>query len=130
MHIATILSIPTTLTLSLAVLVLSGCTHDDRTSHDEAELNRATSDQAKVTEDSSHDTRAVDNSGQNAADRNSGSVTPLDQGNSASDVTITRDIRRLVTDEKNLSINGRNVKIITRDGAVTLRGPVESFDER
>ena len=29
-----------------------------------------------------------------------------------------------------MSINGKNVKIITRNGRVTLRGPVNSSDEK
>ena len=33
-------------------------------------------------------------------------------------------------DDKNLSTYARNVKIITRDGTVTLKGPVRTNDEK
>lgn len=118
-----------TLTLAIAGLVLGGCNEYDRAANDQAERDQAR-DRVNSSQETRRDPRAVDNSGQNVADRNSGSVTPLDQGTSARDIEITRSIRKLVTDEKNLSMNGRNVKIITRDSAVTLRGPVESLDEQ
>ena len=38
--------------------------------------------------------------------------------------------RKAVVAHENMSINGQNVKIITADGKVTLRGPVNSEDEK
>ena len=67
---------------------------------------------------------APDNSGRNAVDRNANSVTPIDQGEAQSDIDITAAIRRAIIADKNLSMYAKNIKIITRDGAVTLRGPV------
>jgi len=52
------------------------------------------------------------------------------QGNSRDDIEITRKIRRRITSTDGLSIYARNVKIITRDGQVVLKGPVRSEDER
>lgn len=52
------------------------------------------------------------------------------QGNSKSDVEITRKIRRSITSNKELSTYAHNVKIITRDGRVVLKGPVRSEAER
>jgi osmotically-inducible protein OsmY len=71
-----------------------------------------------------------DNTGRNVRDRNDAAVTPGDQGSSDSDLKITQDIRRTLTDSEKLSTNGKNVKIITLDRVVTLRGPVESQAER
>ena len=68
--------------------------------------------------------KQVDNSGQNQVDRNSASVTPFDQGTSESDMTITQEIRKALTSDSALSTNAQNLKIITRSGAVVLRGPV------
>ena len=48
---------------------------------------------------------------------------------SVSDVEITRQIRREITKNNSLSVSAKNVKIITMNGAVTLRGPVNSGDE-
>jgi len=72
----------------------------------------------------------ADNTQLNKRDRDGRSLTPLDQGNSSSDIDITARIRKDVTAGKGLSTNARNVKIITRDGQVTLRGPVASAEEK
>jgi hyperosmotically inducible protein len=48
----------------------------------------------------------------------------------AADIDLTRKIRRALMDDKSLSTYAHNVKIITRDGMVTLRGPVRAEDER
>lgn len=72
----------------------------------------------------------ADNTGKNARDRDSAAVTPLDQGNSAADLDMTKKIREAVVADEALSSNARNVKIITKDGAVTLRGPVKDAAEK
>ena len=73
---------------------------------------------------------AADDTSRNQHDREGGTLTPIDQGSSDRDVAITRNIRKAVVAEDTLSVNAKNVKIITRDGVVTLRGPVETADER
>lgn len=57
-------------------------------------------------------------------------LTPMDQGTSREDVRVTQSIRQALTSNDNLSINGQNVKVITRDGVVTLRGPVKDAQEK
>ena len=52
------------------------------------------------------------------------------QKSDRTDSTITRDIRRSIVGDKTLSTYAHNVKIITKGGDVTLRGPVRSDDER
>ena len=52
------------------------------------------------------------------------------QSNSSSDVELTRKIRRALTQDKSLSTYAHNVKIITRDGVVELKGPVQSQSEK
>ena len=42
----------------------------------------------------------------------------------------TAQIRKEITGGKNLSVNARNIKIITKDGQVTLRGPVKTAEEK
>lgn len=71
-----------------------------------------------------------DNTAVNSRDTESSSKTPLDQGQDTRDVTVTADIRKAILDKSNMSINARNVKIITENGHVTLRGPVESQEEK
>ena len=73
---------------------------------------------------------AADNSRVNQRDRNSATLTPMDQGSSASDRNITQQIRKDLMKDKTLSFTAKNVKIITIDGKVTLRGAVKSEAER
>jgi len=72
----------------------------------------------------------ADNTARNVRDRDNNTLTPLDQGNSKTDVAITAQIRKEIVAGKNLSVNAKNVKIITKDGHVTLRGPVNSVEEK
>jgi hyperosmotically inducible periplasmic protein len=46
------------------------------------------------------------------------------------DRTITQKIRKAIHEDKTLSTYAHNIKIITQDGKVTLRGPVRSEDEK
>jgi hyperosmotically inducible protein len=58
------------------------------------------------------------------------SPTADQQKMNSSDRDITQKIRQAVHDDKSLSTYGHNIKIITQDGKVTLRGPVRSEDEK
>jgi len=73
---------------------------------------------------------AVDNSKMNVRERGESALTPMDQGGSEADRSITQQIRKAVVADKSLSRDAKNVKIITIDGVVTLRGPVKSADEK
>jgi len=72
----------------------------------------------------------ADNTKKNARDRDGTAVTPMDQGNSAADIEMTQKIRQAVVADDSLSSNAKNIKIITKDGAVTLRGPVKDEAEK
>ena len=72
----------------------------------------------------------ADNTARNVRDRNNRTLTPLDQSNSKTDVNTTAQIRKGVNAMKDVSVNARNVKIITADGRVTLRGPVNTAQEK
>jgi hyperosmotically inducible protein len=52
------------------------------------------------------------------------------QSNAAQDVELTKKIRQSLTQDKSLSTYAHNVKIITRDGVVHLKGPVRSQEEK
>jgi len=71
-----------------------------------------------------------DNSGRNVRDRDDQTKTPGDQSENEADRTITQNIRQALTADDSLSTNAKNVKIITNDGTVTLRGPVKSEKEK
>ncbi len=65
----------------------------------------------------------------NVRDRSEAAKTPIDQNENKTDIDITANVRKRVVDTK-MSVNAQNVKIITQDGKVTLRGPVKSEDEK
>ena len=79
---------------------------------------------------SSSSSEAPDNTGINKRDRNEGEMTADEQGQSASDIDMTQKIRRAIMDDDSLSTYAKNIKIITRDGMVTLKGPVRSEQEK
>jgi hyperosmotically inducible protein len=72
----------------------------------------------------------ADNTGRNVRDRNDATKTAEDQSENEADRTITQNIRKTITSDESLSTNAKNVKIITNDGIVTLRGPVKSEKEK
>lgn len=68
----------------------------------------------------------TDNSAQNKAH----TTTADQQSEATSDRMLTQKIRKTLIGDKSLSTYGHNVKIITKDGAVTLKGPVHSDAEK
>ena len=67
-----------------------------------------------------------DNTKRNATEK----VTAEEQGGSASDREMTKNIRREIVKNGSLSTMAQNIKVITIDGKVTLRGPVHSEQEK
>jgi hyperosmotically inducible periplasmic protein len=70
-----------------------------------------------------------DNTAVNKRDRNPGALTADQQKMNSADRKLTAKVRRLIMTDKELSTYARNVKIISRDGVVTLKGPVKSDQE-
>jgi hyperosmotically inducible protein len=98
---------PGALGLILAFLIV-GCSKNDVSKNDQPSQPAAV---------------AADNSGVNVRDRNDAAKTSGDQSESEADRTISQNIRLAVVADDSVSTNGKNVKIITVDGTVTLRGP-------
>jgi len=73
---------------------------------------------------------ALENTELNARDKDNTTLTPVDQKESKADINITAAIRKKIIRDKRLSVNAQNVKIITLNGVVTLRGPVETKKEK
>jgi hyperosmotically inducible protein len=71
-----------------------------------------------------------DNTKVNKRDRNAGEATADQQKANAADRELTRKIRRSIMADKSLSTYAHNVKVISQDGTVTLKGPVKSEDEK
>jgi hyperosmotically inducible protein len=68
--------------------------------------------------------------GTNATRKSDSELTAQDQGRTESDREVTRKLRRALVKDSRLSLNAKNIKIITIDGKVTLRGQVKSIEER
>jgi hyperosmotically inducible protein len=73
---------------------------------------------------------APDNSKVNERDRNKSEPTADQQKENRSDQDITQQIRQAIIKDESLSTYAHNVKIISQDGMVTLKGPVRSEDEK
>jgi osmotically-inducible protein OsmY len=69
---------------------------------------------------------APDNSGQNKNQQN----TADNQPNASVDRHTTAQVRKAIIADKSLSTYAHNIKIITVNGTVTLKGPVRSEDEK
>jgi hyperosmotically inducible periplasmic protein len=73
---------------------------------------------------------ASDNTKTNQRDRSANEPTADQQRDTRSDRDITQQIRRSIMNDKSLSTYAHNVKVITQQGQVTLKGPVQSEDEK
>jgi hyperosmotically inducible protein len=85
---------------------------------------------ATPAKESGTDSTKADNTKRNAAEPNKNTDTAEKQSNSKDDLTLTQKIRQAVIADGSLSMNAKNVKIITRNGKVTLKGPVDSQQEK
>jgi hyperosmotically inducible protein len=76
------------------------------------------------------DSTAADNTERNSSEQNKSTETAEKQSNSKDDLALTQRIRQAVMKDGSLSMNGKNVKIIAREGQVSLKGPVDSQEEK
>ncbi len=81
-------------------------------------------------QDSQSNAPQPDNTKMNQRDRNSSEATADQQKMNTSDREITKQIRQAIEKDKSISTYGHNVKVITQNGMVTLKGPVRSEDEK
>ena len=76
------------------------------------------------------DSTKADNTKRNSSEKNKNTDTAEKQSNSKDDLALTQKIRQAVVKDGSLSMNAKNVKIIARDGVITLQGPVDSQQEK
>ena len=74
--------------------------------------------------------KKADNTDRNKQDKSGQTKTPMDQSNKPEDIKLVAAIRKMVVDDKSLSATAKNCKIITAGGLVTLRGPVNTAEEK
>jgi hyperosmotically inducible protein len=72
----------------------------------------------------------ADNTRVNQRDQNVNEPTADQQKDNRSDRDITQQIRKAIMNDKSLSTYAHNVKIVTQNGQVTLKGPVRSDEEK
>src|ERR1700757_4629622 len=76
------------------------------------------------------DKKKPDNTAMNERDRSGETQTSGDQSNSSADLKITQAIRQALMKDSELSTTAKNIKIVTNNGQVTLRGPVKDAREK
>ena len=72
----------------------------------------------------------ADNTKMNKGDASKDATTADQQKMNSTDRTMTQKIRAEIMKDKSLSTYAHNVKIITQDGKVTLKGPVRTQEEK
>lgn len=73
---------------------------------------------------------APDNTKTNQGDASQGATTADQQKMNPADRETSRQIRSAIVKDKSLSTYSHNIKIITQNGKVTLKGPVRSDEEK
>ena len=73
---------------------------------------------------------APDNTKVNKRDRAEGAQTADQQKENPADRELAKKIRAALTDDDTLSTYAQNIKVIVRDGKVTLKGPVRTAAEK
>ena len=85
---------------------------------------------ATPSDPAASDSTKADNTKRNSSEQNKNTDTAEKQSNSKDDLALTQKIRQAVVKDGSLSMNAKNVKIIARDGTITLQGPVDSQQEK
>jgi hyperosmotically inducible protein len=76
------------------------------------------------------DATEADNTKRNSSEQNKNIETAEKQSNDKDDLALTQKVRQAVMKDGSLSMNAKNVKIIAQDGKITLKGPVDSQQEK
>jgi hyperosmotically inducible periplasmic protein len=92
--------------------------------------DKANGEQKPTDESKPRSSFEADNTGRNVRERDTTELTPKDQSNNEFDLQITKDVRQKLMADSDLSMNAKNVKVITQDGIVTLKGAVKNDAER
>jgi hyperosmotically inducible periplasmic protein len=71
-----------------------------------------------------------DNTKVNQRDRQPGEATADKQKMNKADRELTQNIRKAIVADKSLSTYAHNIKVISQNGVVTLKGPVHSEEEK
>ena len=73
---------------------------------------------------------APDNTAKNQRDRSKSEATADQQKENKSDRELTQQVRKAIMGDKSLSTYAHNIKVIARNGEITLKGPVKTDEEK
>lgn len=107
----------------IPALLMTACTQTG----DEKMTSKTDTSQPRQAESGTSRSYTADNSGVNKGENN---LTAEQQSNNANDVQLTADVRRTILEQKNLSVDAQNIKVLAKDGHVTLKGPVATATEK
>ena len=113
---------------ALGLLLATACD----TPADKPMADETTATENKADDKNAYDKSATapDNTEVNERDRDAATLTPEDQGNNPMDLGVTQRVRQAIVGADSLTMGEKNVKVITVNGVVTLRGPVESEESK
>lgn len=114
----------TALFLTVCAIGLAGCDRNET-----SQTTPPTPAGVSTNDTAANATTQPDNTGVNTRDQAADAVTAGSQGQGKSDVEITADIRKRIM-AANLSVNAQNAKVVSQNGKVTLKGPVNSQNEK
>ncbi len=92
--------------------------------------NESVTEQGMDSNETAETAESTGSSETTANERQAEGATADQQSNSENDVEVTRQIRQKIMEDESLSTNAHNVKIITENGSVTLKGLVDSQAEK
>lgn len=116
-----------TIVALFALVSLTACEKKD----DSISTSRDATPAVTTRSDTPKPAPAPDNTAKNKVDGGSDTKTPMDQSQAVGEIKITADIRRAIMEDKTMSMNAQNCKIVTeKSGLVTLRGVVNSQAEK
>ena len=72
----------------------------------------------------------ADNTARNKRDSGDSTTVPTDQPNDQASIDLAAAVRSAIVDDDSLSMAAHNIKLVASNGAVVLRGPVESMVEK
>lgn len=101
--------------IPIMAVLLTACDRGEKKDHVDANRQEMSTD--------------ANNTGRNVRDRDENAVTPFSQKENAADRSITQTIRSQLM-KQNLSMDAKNIKIVSENGKVTLRGPVANEQEK
>ena len=109
------------LAASIAMLIPMHAAFASDSSRDDLQTRKA------VRTDQAH---PADNTARNKRDSGDSTTVPTDQPNDQASIDLAAAVRSAIVDDDSLSMSAHNIKLVAANGAVVLRGPVESMSEK